>query len=214
MHIRSYFVYFYPLRRIGHGSHTGVDLPKQTIHVLIPAEYVSQSRAGGHLCGQCFCHLYIQRHWMIDITKMFLTVCVMAMLIPTWGMIGLWTDKIGFHNAWEFWVYSVVYGLVIGPNYSLTQTLMAELTPRGFEYMFFGLFGLSNRSASIIGPNVIQAIISKDGNNWKAFPVLFVFSALGCLMAWLGVDVPKGHGRAVGRGEARDGCRHGDFGGR
>ena len=144
-------------------------------------------------------------------------------------MIGIWTNKLGldliysslylpsdnmicvlrrFHNAWEFWVYSVVYGLVVGPNYSISQTMMGELTPPGFEYMvgvalwsqapvahitqFFGLFGLSNRSASILGPNVIQVIVDKKGNNWKVFPVLFALSALGCLVAWFGINVPKG----------------------
>jgi hypothetical protein len=39
---------------------------------------------------------------------------------------------------------------------------------------------------------VIQAIISTSGNNWKAFPVLFVLSVLGCFVAWIGVNVPKG----------------------
>jgi hypothetical protein len=39
---------------------------------------------------------------------------------------------------------------------------------------------------------VIQAIISTSGNNWKAFPVLFVLSLLGCFVAWFGVNVPKG----------------------
>ncbi|KAI9467370.1 autophagy-related protein 22-like protein [Lactarius psammicola] len=135
---------------------------------------------------------YIQRHWKIDIKLMFLTVCILGTLIPVWGMIGIWTDKIGFHNAWEFWMYNVAYGLVIGPNYAITQTMMGELSPPGFEYMFFGLFGLSNRSAAIIGPNVIQAIVSKNGNNWKAFPVLSVLTALGCLVAWFGINVPKG----------------------
>lgn len=52
--------------------------------------------------------------------------------------------------------------------------------------------GLFSRSASVIGPNVIQAIIDKTGNNWKAFPVLFVIGALGCLLVWFGVNVPKG----------------------
>ena len=70
-------------------------------------------------------------------------------------MIGLWTDKFGldlsyyfsfpqsvdlftlcrFHNAWEFWVYNALSGLVTGPSYSFTQTMMSELTPPGFEYM-------------------------------------------------------------------------------
>ncbi|KAN0128536.1 Autophagy-related protein 22-like protein [Lactarius tabidus] len=144
-------------------------------------------------CGaSVFASWYIQRQWKIDIKKMFITVCILETLIPAWGMIGIWTDKIGFHNAWEFWVYSVVYGLAVGPNYSISQTLMGELTPPGFEYMFFGLFGLSNHSASILGPNVIQVIVDKKGNNWKAFPVLFVLSSLACLVAWFGVNVPKG----------------------
>jgi hypothetical protein len=39
---------------------------------------------------------------------------------------------------------------------------------------------------------VIQVIVDKKGNNWKAFPVLFVLSALACLVAWFGVNVPKG----------------------
>ena len=137
-----------------------------------------------------------------------------------------------FHNDWEFWLYSVVYGLIIGPNYSITQTMMGELTPPGFEYMvgvalsdsfpfgckrhlltiqqqFFGLFGLSNRSAAIIGPNVIQAVVDKKGNNWKAFPVLFVLSALGCVVAWFGVNVPKGRHAAVQwAAEQREASQH------
>ena len=44
---------------------------------------------------------------------------------------------------------------------------------------------------------MIQAIINKNGNNWKAFPVLFVLSTLGCLVGWLGVDVPKGRDAAA-----------------
>ena len=52
-----------------------------------------------------------------------------------------------FHNAWEFWVYSVVYGLIVGPNYSILQTMMSELTPPGFEYMV-GIALWSQLSAS------------------------------------------------------------------
>lgn len=80
--------------------------------------------------------------------------------------------------------------------------MMSELTPPGYENMFFGLFGLSNRASSIIGPNVIQAIInSSDGNNWMGFPFLFTMSFLATLVIWLGVDVEKG--REGARGFAR-----------
>ncbi|KAI9447657.1 hypothetical protein H4582DRAFT_1895364, partial [Lactarius indigo] len=62
---------------------------------------------------------------------------------------------------------------------------------------FFGLFGLFSRSAAIIGPNVIQVIVNENGNNWKAFPVLAVLTALGCLVTWFLIDVPKGRNAAV-----------------
>ena len=39
---------------------------------------------------------------------------------------------------------------------------------------------------------MIQAIIDKNGNNWRAFPVLFAIGVVGCLLVWLGIDVPKG----------------------
>lgn len=25
----------------------------------------------------------------------------------------IWSQKFGFHNEWEFWLYQVVYGLVV-----------------------------------------------------------------------------------------------------
>ena len=99
---------------------------------------------------------------------------------------GIWTEKLGFHNVWEFWAYNVVFGLFQAPYYAFSQTMMAELTPPGFDNMFFGLFGLSNRASSMIGPNVIQAIIDDTGDNWKGFPFLFALCAAASLVIWFG----------------------------
>ena len=33
----------------------------------------------------------------------FVVTNVVSTLIPLWGMIGIWTQKFGFHNVWEFW---------------------------------------------------------------------------------------------------------------
>ncbi|KAG1803158.1 MFS general substrate transporter [Suillus variegatus] len=113
---------------------------------------------------------YIQRYWKISTKKMFVVTNVVTILIPLWGMIGIWTEKLGFHNVWEFWAYNIVFGIFQAPYYAFSQTMMAELSPPGFDNMFFGLFGLSNRASSMVGPNVIQAIIDKTGNNWQGFP--------------------------------------------
>lgn len=140
---------------------------------------------------------YIQRYWKISTKKMFIVTNVVTILIPLWGMIGMWTDKFGFHNVWEFWAYNIVFGLFQAPYFAFSQTMMAELSPPGFDNMFFGLFGLSNRASSMIGPNVIQTIINKSGNNWDGFPFLFALCTVASLVIWFGVDVQKGRRAAV-----------------
>ncbi|KAG2062593.1 hypothetical protein BDR04DRAFT_956529, partial [Suillus decipiens] len=60
---------------------------------------------------------YTQKYWKIGTKKMFVVTTVVTILTPLWGMIGIWTDKIGFHNIWEFWAYSVVSGLFQMPYF-------------------------------------------------------------------------------------------------
>ncbi|KAF7355720.1 Autophagy-related protein [Mycena sanguinolenta] len=155
---------------------------------------------------------YIQRYWKISTKKMFVVTNVVTIMIPLWGMIGIWTPKLGFHNTWEFWAYNVVFGLFQAPYYAFSQTMMAELTPPGFDNMFFGLFGLSNRASSMIGPNVIQAIIDSSGNNWMGFPFLFALCTAASLVIWFAVDVPKGRNDAVAWAEGIRAAKYADEG--
>jgi MFS-type transporter involved in bile tolerance (Atg22 family) len=122
---------------------------------------------------------------------MFQFTNLFTVLIPLYGMIGLWTTRVGYHNRWEFYLYNVIFGLFQAPYYAYAQTMMSEVTPRGYENMFFGLFGITNRASSIIGPNVIQAIINDSGNNWTGFPFLFAICVAASIVVWC-VDVEKG----------------------
>jgi MFS-type transporter involved in bile tolerance (Atg22 family) len=61
---------------------------------------------------------------------------------------------------------------------------------------FFGLFGLTNRASSIVGLNVIQAIIDNTGNTWQGFPFRFAICLASSLIIWLAVDVPKDNASA------------------
>ncbi|KAF9889024.1 hypothetical protein FE257_008001 [Aspergillus nanangensis] len=134
---------------------------------------------------------YIQKYFKIRTKRMFLFTNFFSVFIPFWGMLGLWTHRIGYHNRWEFYFYNVIFGLFQAPYYAYAQTMISELTPQGYDNMFFALFGITNRASSIIGPNVIQAIINDTQNNWMGFPFLFSI----CAAAMIGiacVDIEKG----------------------
>ncbi|KAH9947214.1 MFS general substrate transporter [Amylocystis lapponica] len=167
--------------------------PRSGITGLSPSPVRHRSRTARSTLG----FWYIQKYWKIPTKKMFVVTNVVTIMIPLWGMIGIWTPRLGFHNVWEFWAYNVVFGLFQAPYYAFSQTMMAELTPPGFDNMFFGLFGLSNRASSMIGPNVVQAIVDNTGDNWKGFPFLFALCAAASVVIWFGVDVPAGRRDAV-----------------
>ncbi|KAF5858507.1 hypothetical protein ETB97_004303 [Aspergillus alliaceus] len=134
---------------------------------------------------------YIQRYFKIRTKRMFLITNFFSVFIPFWGMLGLWTARIGYHNRWEFYFYNVVFGLFQAPYYAYAQTMISELMPEGYDNMFFALFGITNRASSIIGPNVIQAIINNAQNNWMGFPFLFAICTTAMIMVSF-VDVEKG----------------------
>ncbi|APA15368.1 hypothetical protein sscle_14g101380 [Sclerotinia sclerotiorum 1980 UF-70] len=138
-----------------------------------------------------FAFWYIQQYFGIRTKSMFIVTNVFSVLIPLYGVIGLWSDKVGYHRVYDFWIYNIVFGLFQAPYYAYSQTMMSEVTPRGYEGMFFGLFGITNRASSIIGPYVIQAIINNTNNNWMGFPFLFALCTFASILIWF-VDVEKG----------------------
>jgi len=133
---------------------------------------------------------YIQRYFGIKTKYMFMVTNAFSVFIPFYGMLGLWTKTVGYHHVRDFWIYNILFGLFQAPYYAYAQT-MSEVTPRGYENMFFGLFGITNRASSIIGPNVIQAIINATNNNWIGFPFLFALCSAASIVIWF-VDIDKG----------------------
>lgn len=135
----------------------------------------------------------IQKRFGLSTKNMFDVIMLGIILLDAWGMIGIWTQKFGFHNVWEFWLYQVVYGLLVCPWYSYSQIMISEVTPRGKEFLFFSLFSIMGKTSAFIGPIVSSAIISAspNGNNSLPFYFLLGLSILSfCLLAFF-VDLKK-----------------------
>jgi len=97
-----------------------------------------------------------------------------CLLLALWGMVGIWTTKFGYHNIWEFWLFNAQYGFTLGAQFSYGQAFMAELVPRGREYMFFSLLGIVSKGSSWIGPIVCSAIQDANGNQVSAHSALLI----------------------------------------
>jgi MFS-type transporter involved in bile tolerance (Atg22 family) len=95
-----------------------------------------------------FTFWYIQKYFGIKTKYMFMVTNAFSVFIPFYGMLGMWTDRVGYHHVRDFWIYNILFGLFQAPYYAYAQTMMSEVTPRGYENMFFGLFGITNRAVS------------------------------------------------------------------
>lgn len=92
--------------------------------------------------------------------------------LAIWGMIGLWTKKIGYHNLWEFWVVSVFYGPSVGLQMSYSQVFLGQVIPRGEENRYFALLGFIGRVGSWIGPLICSAIVDRTGSQNASYGFL------------------------------------------
>ncbi|ORX35478.1 autophagy-related protein 22-like protein [Kockovaella imperatae] len=178
------------------GSVVGIVQNQHIQFSFLQSTYLGLSQAATSTFS-CYAYWYFQRYFKIKTKVMFEVCVVVTVFLSFWGMLGIWTNKIGYHNTWEFWFYNVVFGLGQAPYYAYAQTMMAELTPPGFEGMFFGLFGITNRVSSLIGPNVCAAIIDRTNNSWDAFAFLFALSAAAALVIFVFVDMEKGRAQAI-----------------
>jgi MFS-type transporter involved in bile tolerance (Atg22 family) len=140
------------------------------------------------------CFWLIQKRYNLSAKTMFNAVMVSIIVLDGWGMIGNWTDKFGFHNEWEVWLYQAFYGLFVCPWYSYSQIMISCVTPRGHEFLFFSVFNIIGKASSFIGPLISSRIIdaSAGGNNDSApFYFLFALSLVSAIGIWTFLDLEK-----------------------
>ncbi|KAL9468576.1 hypothetical protein ACSS6W_010270 [Trichoderma asperelloides] len=136
----------------------------------------------------------IQKKFNLSAKTMFNAVMVSIILLDGWGMVGNWTDKFGFHNEWEVWVYQAFYGLFVCPWYSYSQIMISSVTPRGHEFLFFSIFNIIGKSSSFIGPLISSAIIDatpNGSNNSAPFYFLFALTIVSTGGIWTFLDLDK-----------------------
>jgi UMF1 family MFS transporter len=95
------------------------------------------------------------------------------------------------HTVAEAWVMAGVIAIVLGGSQALSRSLFSRMIPEGKEAAFFGLYEVSERGTSWMGPLLFSIVIAHTGSYRQALLSLIVFFVLG-LIGLLLTDTERG----------------------
>lgn len=107
------------------------------------------------------------------------TLVALVSLIPLYGCLGFLPvfkndgkDAIpfgGLTTAGEMYGLAVFFGFIYGPFQGYSRSLFSFLIPPGEESRWYGLYSITDKSSSFVGPLVVGIISDLTGNIRNAF---------------------------------------------
>ncbi|KAG6902708.1 hypothetical protein C0995_012848 [Termitomyces sp. Mi166 len=108
---------------------------------------------------------YIQRRYGWSNLKVIIILVLMASVIPAYGCLGFLsvfqgksTRFGGLTTQGEMFFLAVYFGSVYGAFQGYARAFYAELLPPGEEARWYGLFSITDKSSSFIGPLIVGLI--------------------------------------------------------
>jgi len=84
-----------------------------------------------------------------------------------------------------------VIAIVLGGSQALSRSLYSRMIPAGKEAAFFGLYEVSERGTSWMGPLLFSIVIARTGSYRQALLSLIFFFVVGLVVLWM-TDTDKG----------------------
>jgi len=75
-----------------------------------------------------------------------------------------------------------VIAVVLGGSQALSRSLFSQMIPEGREASFFGIYEVSERGTSWLGPLVFSVVVARTGSFRYAILALIVFFVSGLLL--------------------------------
>jgi len=107
-----------------------------------------------------------------------------------WSAIVIYCFKF-LHTVPEAWVVAAVIAIVLGGSQALSRSLFARMIPAGKEASFFGLYEVSERGTSWMGPLLFSIVIARTGSYRLALLSLIFFFVVGLIVLWT-TDTDRG----------------------
>ena len=84
----------------------------------------------------------------------------------------------------DAWAMAVVIAIVLGGSQALSRSLFSRMIPAGREASFFGIYEVSERGTSWLGPLVFGAVVAATGSYRQALLSLIVFFVAGMIILY------------------------------
>jgi MFS transporter, UMF1 family len=86
------------------------------------------------------------------------------------------------HTVREAWFVAGVIAIVLGGSQALSRSLFSRMIPAGKEASFFGLYEVSERGTSWMGPLLFSIVIARTGSYRQALLSLIFFFVVGLIV--------------------------------
>lgn len=84
----------------------------------------------------------------------------------------------------EAWILAGAIAIVLGGSQALSRSLFSRMIPAGKEAAFFGLYEVSERGTSWMGPLLFSIVIARTGSYRQALLSLIFFFVVGLIILW------------------------------
>jgi UMF1 family MFS transporter len=105
-----------------------------------------------------------------------------AILVSLFLWAGVVVYAYGFlHTTSQAWVMAIVIAIVLGGSQALSRSLFSRMIPTGREAAFFGLYEVSERGTSWMGPLLFSVVVARTGSYRQALLSLIFFFIVGLI---------------------------------
>jgi MFS transporter, UMF1 family len=105
-----------------------------------------------------------------------------AILVSLFLWAGVVVYAYGFlHTTYQAWVMAIVIAIVLGGSQALSRSLFSLMIPAGREASFFGIYEVSERGTSWMGPLLFSVVVARTGSYRQALLSLIFFFVVGLI---------------------------------
>ncbi len=115
--------------------------------------------------------------WVDDRAGSKPTIVIALVCLIALGAVGVLAE-----SKQTFWVFGTALGIFVGPAQAASRSLMARLAPKDLQAEMFGLFALSGKATTFLGPLLLGAVTETFHSQRAGMASVLAFFLMGLLL--------------------------------